>query len=65
MDVDDWLDSDEVDLVQKAVEDFRRQRLSMVQTLRQFVLCYESVLEWVVGEMPGGGMGGERKSWAG
>ena len=34
------------DLVAKTVEDFRLQRLSMVQTLRQFVLCYETVLEW-------------------
>lgn len=42
-----WLESDDVDLVQAAVDDFRRQRLSMVQSLRQFVLCYETVLEWV------------------
>lgn len=42
-----WLDDDEVDLVQRTVEDFRRQRLSMVQSLRQFVLCYETVLEWI------------------
>lgn len=34
------------DLVTKTVEDFRLQRLSMVQTLRQFVLCYETVLQW-------------------
>ena len=34
------------DLVFKTVEDFRLQRLSMVQTLRQFVLCYETVLQW-------------------
>ena len=42
-----WVESDDVDLVQGAVEDFRKQRLSMVQSLRQFVLCYETVLEWV------------------
>lgn len=48
---DAWLASDDEDLVAKTVSDFRLQRLSMVQTLRQFVLCYESVLEWVVGEM--------------
>lgn len=41
-----WLRGDTVDLIQKTVEDFRQQRLSMVQTLRQFVLCYETVLEW-------------------
>ncbi|KAL8733941.1 MAG: hypothetical protein Q9181_003374 [Wetmoreana brouardii] len=47
-----WIMSDDSDLVVKAVEDFRHQRLSMVQTLRQFVLCYESVLEWVAAHMP-------------
>ncbi|EAQ87053.1 hypothetical protein CHGG_08306 [Chaetomium globosum CBS 148.51] len=41
-----WLDDDTVDLIAQAVEDFRGQRLSMVQSLRQFVLCYETVLEW-------------------
>lgn len=38
---------EEIDLVERAVEEFRMQRVSMVQTLRQFVLCYETVLEWV------------------
>ena len=54
MEVDEeaWLMQDDVDLIAKTVEDFRLQRLSMVQTLRQFVLCYESVLEWLVNEMP-------------
>lgn len=47
----EWLLRDDNDLIAKAVEDFRHQRLSMVQTLRQFVLCYESVLEWIAGEM--------------
>lgn len=47
---DEWTRRDDVDLVAKTVEDFRRQRLSMVQNLRQFVLCYESVLQWVVGQ---------------
>ena len=47
-----WIRSDEHDLVAKTVEDFRLQRLSMVQTLRQYVLCYETVLEWLVREMP-------------
>ena len=35
------------DLIAATVEDFRHQRLSMVQSLRQFVLCYETVLEWI------------------
>ncbi|KAI4213239.1 MAG: hypothetical protein LQ351_004185 [Letrouitia transgressa] len=47
-----WITHDDEDLVAKTVEDFRLQRLSMVQTLRQFVLCYETVLEWFTGEMP-------------
>lgn len=45
---DEWIQRDDVDLIEKAVEDFRLQRLSMVQSLRQYVLCYESVLEWLV-----------------
>lgn len=44
---DDWVQRDDIDLVAKAVEDFRGQRLSMVQNLRQFVLCYESILQWL------------------
>ena len=57
MDVDSndeggWMSKDDEDLVAKTVSNFRLQRLSMVQTLRQFVLCYETVLEWIVGEMP-------------
>lgn len=46
-----WMDDDRgdvLDLIAATVEDFRGQRLSMVQTLRQFVLCYETVLEWAV-----------------
>ncbi|KKY21207.1 putative protein tyrosine phosphatase [Diplodia seriata] len=43
-----WLGRDDIDLIEKTVETFRHQRLSMVQSLRQFVLCYESVLEWLV-----------------
>ncbi|KAG5979184.1 hypothetical protein E4U55_005470 [Claviceps digitariae] len=42
-----WLQDDGVDLIQKTVQDFRQQRLSMVQTLRQYVLCYETILEWL------------------
>ncbi|MCJ1308805.1 hypothetical protein MMC25_002460 [Agyrium rufum] len=47
-----WETHDDTDLVAKTVADFRVQRISMVQTLRQFVLCYETVLEWLVKEMP-------------
>jgi tyrosine-protein phosphatase 2/3 len=43
-----WMFDDSVDLVAKTVEDFRTQRPSMVQNLSQFVLCYESILEWAV-----------------
>ena len=43
----DWIFDPDLDLIEKTVEDFRGQRLSMVQSLRQYVLCYEAVLEWV------------------
>lgn len=47
-DVDDsWVFDQNIDLVQQTVEDFRGQRLSMVQSLRQYVLCYETILEWM------------------
>ncbi|KAK7998637.1 hypothetical protein PG991_015116 [Apiospora marii] len=42
-----WVGDDSVDLIARTVEDFRSQRLSMVQSLRQFVLCYETITEWV------------------
>ncbi|TDZ67362.1 Tyrosine-protein phosphatase 1 [Colletotrichum trifolii] len=44
-----WLneDGDAVDLIQRTVEDFRKQRLSMVQSLRQYVLCYETIVEYI------------------
>lgn len=42
---------DEQDLIAQTVGDFRTQRPSMVQNLSQFVLCYESVLEWVTSQM--------------
>ncbi|KAK7191128.1 hypothetical protein DPSP01_008860 [Paraphaeosphaeria sporulosa] len=48
----DWVYQEDVDLIEKTVEDFRLQRLSMVQSLRQFVLCYESVLEYLVEQYP-------------
>lgn len=41
-----WIDDDTLDLIAATVHDFRTQRLSMVQSLRQFVLCYETVSEW-------------------
>ncbi|KAI0484495.1 hypothetical protein GGR56DRAFT_662609 [Xylariaceae sp. FL0804] len=42
-----WVGDTGLDLIEATVEDFRRQRLSMVQSLRQYVLCYESVVEWI------------------
>lgn len=53
----DWFSRGEVDLVAHTVENFRLQRLSMVQTLRQFVLCYESTLEWLVRTIRHEGLG--------
>ncbi|KAJ5929692.1 hypothetical protein N7454_006642 [Penicillium verhagenii] len=46
-----WTGDSHLDLVRKTVEDFRTQRPSMVQNLSQYVLCYESVLEWLVSRM--------------
>ncbi len=43
----DWLADDSVDIVARTVEDLRTQRLSMVQSRRQFLLCYETVAEWI------------------
>jgi protein tyrosine phosphatase len=51
---DEWIFDTDLDLVQKTVEDFRCQRLSMVQSLRQYVLCYETVLEWIAQQNFGG-----------
>ncbi len=39
---------DEKDVIQESVLALREQRMSLVQTLRQYVLCYESVLHEVV-----------------
>ncbi|KAJ4288808.1 phosphotyrosine-specific ptp2-like protein [Collariella sp. IMI 366227] len=56
-----WLEDDSLDLIAQTVEDFRGQRLSMVQSLRQFVLCYETVLEWIRRLQESGvGVGGVR-----
>jgi tyrosine-protein phosphatase 2/3 len=52
IDTESWIKRDDEDLVSKTVDDFRHQRLSMVQNLRQFVLCYESILQWVVSHQP-------------
>ena len=49
---DSWTTREDIDLIEKTVEDFRLQRLSMVQSLRQYALCYESVLEWLVEQHP-------------
>ena len=46
----EWVQRDDLDLIAKTVDEFRVQRLSMVQSLRQFVLCYETVLEWFVSQ---------------
>lgn len=63
------LASEEDDLIVKVVEDFRLQRQSMVQTLRQFVLCYEAILEWVAANMPESNVkkqiGQDRRSYQG
>jgi protein tyrosine phosphatase len=47
-----WITDGSIDLIEKTVQDFRKQRLSMVQSLRQYVLCYESVLEWLCEQTP-------------
>lgn len=49
---DDWIRRDDQDLVFRVVSEFRDQRISMVQSLQQFVLCYETVLEWLVRQTP-------------
>lgn len=37
------------DLLFQTISRFREQRLSMVQTLRQFVFCYEAIWWWYLG----------------
>ena len=39
----------ELDMMYQTVAKFREQRVSMVQTLRQFVFCYEAILWWILG----------------
>lgn len=48
----DWISRDDEDLVFRAVSQFRDQRISMVQCLQQYVLCYETVLEWLAKQSP-------------
>ncbi|KAI1506123.1 hypothetical protein F5X99DRAFT_124638 [Biscogniauxia marginata] len=50
-----WIGDNSLDLINATVEDFRKQRLSMVQSLRQFVLCYETVIEWALRVQDRGG----------
>lgn len=40
------------DIVYQAVDDMRQQRLSMVQNLRQFAICYECIFLWWVKYQP-------------
>ncbi|CCX31580.1 Similar to Tyrosine-protein phosphatase non-receptor type 1; acc. no. O13016 [Pyronema omphalodes CBS 100304] len=58
----DWIGREDEDLVYKAVCELRDQRISMVQCLQQYVLCYETVLEWLAKEQSSGEMGGKRKA---
>lgn len=51
-DEDGWLRKDDEDLVFNAVSELRDQRISMVQSLRQYVLCYETILEWFAKQTP-------------
>lgn len=37
------------DKIKQTVNRFREQRMSMVQTHRQFVFCYEAILWWLLG----------------
>ena len=39
----------QLDVLHTTVEKFREQRVSMVQTLRQFAFCYEAILWWTLG----------------
>ncbi|KAI7861598.1 protein-tyrosine phosphatase-like protein [Spinellus fusiger] len=39
----------EKDVIFDIVVRFREQRVSMVQTMRQFVFCYDAVLWWILG----------------
>ncbi|KAG0782238.1 hypothetical protein G6F22_009198 [Rhizopus arrhizus] len=41
--------SSTIDKVQETIGQFREQRMSVVQTHRQYVFCYEAVLWWLLG----------------
>ncbi|KAI8994463.1 protein-tyrosine phosphatase-like protein [Pilobolus umbonatus] len=41
--------SEDNDKMLEIINCFRRQRMSMVQTHRQFVFCYEAILWWLLG----------------
>ncbi|CAO3642596.1 unnamed protein product [Mucor hiemalis] len=41
--------STSTDKIKETVNRFREQRMSMVQTHRQFVFCYEAILWWLLG----------------
>ncbi|KAK4521749.1 uncharacterized protein ATC70_004284 [Mucor velutinosus] len=41
--------SSDHDILLQTISRFREQRLSMVQTLRQFVFCYEAIWWWFLG----------------
>jgi tyrosine-protein phosphatase 2/3 len=43
-------DDGEEDLIYRSVLGIREQRMSLVQTLRQYVLCYECVLHHLLGK---------------
>ncbi|EPB91123.1 hypothetical protein HMPREF1544_02003 [Mucor circinelloides 1006PhL] len=40
--------TEEIDLIYQTVSKFREQRMSMVQTFRQFIFVYESILWWIL-----------------
>ena len=47
--MEDWMQNEQIDLIEHTVQAFREQRISMVQNLGQYVLAYETVLEWCTG----------------
>lgn len=48
--IDQAADNEQLDLVYQTVAKFREQRVSMVQTLRQYVFCYEAILWWMLAQ---------------
>lgn len=51
--IDGGLGGGEEDLVYRNVLQIREQRMSLVQTLRQYVLCYECVLHHLISKVTG------------